>query len=310
MPELPTDVNIAIVGAGPIGLELAVALKRRGLDPLHLEAGRLGETICRYPRGTRFLSDPEDIAIAGVPIHSPGQDRPSAEDYLAYLRMIAQANALDIHFRATVTQLTPYPDGLDLSIRTPLRAVTTRARRVILATGDMARTNRLGVPGEDHPHVHHHYDDPHAFFGRRVVVVGGRNSALEAAIRLFRAGARVALVHRRPLETDRISHKLYPVLEELVDNDRISLHESAAVTEILPTGVKLCQTDPAGQPDGRPTLMGCDEVLVLAGYASDTSLMESAGVQFAPAGPPQLDPRTMETSVPGLYVAGTAAARP
>lgn len=306
-----TETDIFIVGAGPIGIELAVAIHQAGADYVHVEAGPIGNTIWRWPRMTRFFSNPEVISIAGVPLERLGQDRPFGEEYLAYLRTVVRHYRLPIRTHERVEHIEPQADGFRLETTTLTGRREYRARRVVLATGDMAHPRRLGIAGEDLPHVRHGLDDPHEFFGRRVLIVGGRNSAVEAAMRCFRAGADVTLSYRgAALDTGRISHKLGPVVEEMIEQGKIAFRPATVPVEIRPGEVLMAHTDAAGQPT-TTTAESClaDFVLILVGYEADVTLFEQAGAAFAgPQHPPGYDPATMETTVSGLYVAGTASA--
>ncbi|MFG0315285.1 MAG: NAD(P)-binding domain-containing protein, partial [Phycisphaerales bacterium] len=176
-----------------------------------------------------------------------------------------------------------------------------RVRRIVLAIGNMHRPRMLGVPGEDLPHVSHYLEDPHKYLGKRVAIVGGRNSAVEAAIRLYRAGARVTLCQRRPeLERDRIKYWLLPELEWLVKKQMVGFAPSSGVREIRDDAVVI---ERAGAREELPA----DFVLLLTGYVQEPELFKMLGIQLeGDERRPRLDRETMETSVPGVYVAGTA----
>jgi thioredoxin reductase (NADPH) len=306
------DATVAIVGAGPIGVELAVSLKRQGLSHVHLEAGRLGETIASWPPGTRFLSEPEWIEIPGLPIDSRHQERPLGEEYLRYLRHVVARHDLDIHLHEPVTAIEPRDGGWTLQTTRSGQANRYVVRYLVLTTGDMAAPRRLAVPGEDLPHVQHRLGKPHDYFDRRVLVVGGANSAVEAVLRIHRIGGSVALAcaeDHLPLEL--VSPKLQPGISELIDSNAIDFLPGKAVTEITRTGAMLADTQGRLTPDPEATSeeVPADVVLVQIGYEGDFSLFESAGGQFTAAdGPPSYNPNTMETNLPGVYVAGTAVA--
>jgi len=332
-PDLPeTSTDIALVGAGPIGLELAVALKQAGLDYVHLEAGQIGATMQWWAPGTKYFSSPERIAIAGVPIPSTTQDKSTREDYLAYLRAVAAQFSLNIRTytrveRATkaanafLLDLAPSPAGVGgpEETRRPEsepRAPTDRlrARRLILAIGDMHRPQRLDIPGEDLPHVSHYLADPHTYFGKRVLIVGGKNSAAEAAIRLYRTGARVTVSYRgHAFDPKRVKYWIRPELEWLIDKGRIDFHPSTIPTAIRQSEVDLArhQGNPASAPSApaTPTTIPADFVLLLTGYRQDVTLYRQLGVNLIGEGlRPEHDRATMQTNIENLYVAGTGAA--
>jgi thioredoxin reductase (NADPH) len=195
-----------------------------------------------------------------------------------------------------------------------------RANRVILVTGGTDRPRRLNVPGEDLPHVSHYFDDPHKYFRKRVLVVGGKNSAVEAALRCHNAGAHVSISYRRAkLPARSIKYWLLPEINGLMDSGRISADLGTVPTEITPTRVRLERwTDPDAapqaafsflNPEPRPLNPPADFVLLLVGYEADMTLARLAGIELnGDCQTPTFDERTMETNVPGLYVAGTGVA--
>jgi thioredoxin reductase (NADPH) len=173
-----------------------------------------------------------------------------------------------------------------------------RARHVVVATGYYDTPRRIGVPGEDLPHVSHYFDEPHPYHGRCVVVVGGSNSAAEAALLLFRAGARVTLVHRRAKLSGSIKYWVRPDIENRIAEKSIAARLESRVLEIGPDSV--CIEGPAGAES-----LPAAAVFLLTGYRPDVSLLESAGVRVDAATlRPEHDPVTLETNVPRLYLAG------
>lgn len=297
--------EVALVGAGPIGLELAVALKRRGVDYVHLEARQIGHTMTWWAPQTRFFSSNERIAIAGVPLITPDGGKATREQYLAYLRTVVELHRLSVRTYEPVVRLRQLSGGgfeLTTAFRRGERLY--RTRKVVLAVGGTERPHRLGVVGEDLPHVSHYLGEPHQYFGRRVLIVGGKNSAAEAALRLYHAGATVLLSYRRAeLPKSSIKYWLYPELSGLIQTGAIEAFFETTVGEISDDGVTLLR------PDGRRLTVAADFVLLLTGYEADMRLFREAGVTLqGPREVPVYDAATMETDVRGLYVAGTAAA--
>jgi thioredoxin reductase (NADPH) len=295
------ETDVLIVGGGPIGIELAIALKLRGIRYVQLEAGQIGSTIGWYAPQTHFFSSPERIAIAGVPLQTLDQTKATREEYLNYLRAVVLQFDLRIETFERVVSLRKAADG-GFEV-TSIRAESERrwrARKVVLAIGDMHRPRRINVPGEDLPHVSHYFGDPHQYFRRRVLIVGGQNSAVEAAIRCYRIGAQVTLSYRgRELDEKRIKFWLLPEIRSLIRDGRLTYLPNTIVREIRGDRVVL---DP-------PAEVEADVVLLLTGYEQDTDLFEQVGVTLDGAGRrPRFDERTMETDVPGLFVAGTGSA--
>lgn len=309
MEEFRTEV--AIVGGGPIGLELAAALQELDVDVILFEAQQIGHTISRWPRNTHFYSTAERIAIAGVPIPVVDQEHITGEQYLAYLRAVVQQFDLRINAYERVVGLERRDDGFALRTRTHAGERAYRSRTVVLAIGDMAAPKEIGIPGEERPHVSHVLDDPHRYFRQRLLVVGGGNSALEFMARCWRAGADVTLSYRRAQFNPMfVKSALLEDFRTLARENKITFLPQTTPVAITPTHVTLAPTTPDGQiKDGERVEQPTDFVLLCTGYTAELSLFEQAGVTLEgpPGRVPQFDPETMETNVPGLYVAGTAA---
>ncbi len=299
--EFQTDV--LLIGAGPIGLEMAVALRRAGIDYLHLEAKQIGHTISWWAPATRFFSSNERIAIAGVPLRTVDQLKASREQYLQYLLDVVELFDLKVRTYEPIHSLTRQGDGFRaISMARGLEQTIT-ARRVSLATGGTARPRMLDGPGEDLPHVSHYLQEPYHYFGRNLLIVGGRNSAVEAGLRCHNAGANVSLSYRRAdFDQRSIKYWLLPEFNGLVAAGRIGCHTPTCVTRITPDHVTLHH-----QGDGKSIDVPADFVLAMIGYEADMTLARQAGISLAAAGDtPTFNPETMETDVPGLYIAGTA----
>ena len=320
------STDVAVIGAGPIGLELAVALKRRAIDYLHFDGKQIGHTISWFAPGTRFFSSNERIAIAGVPLQTVDGGKCTREQYLTYLRTVVQQFDLDVRTYEPVIGIDRDGSGngagrgFTLTTRHPGGERRYRANKIVLVTGGTDRPRRLDVPGEDLPHVNHYFDDPHKYFRKRVLVVGGKNSAVEAALRCHHAGASVSLSYRRAkLPHKSIKYWLLPEINGLMDSGGIKGYFGTVPTRITPTHVELANwTDPDAPVDptfsfaARPwaaRAVAADFVLLLIGYRADMSLCRLAGVELlGPTEEPAFDRHTMETNVPGVYVAGTAVA--
>jgi thioredoxin reductase (NADPH) len=304
------STEVAIVGAGPIGLELAAALKRAGVDYLHFEAHQIGHTFTWWPRNTYFFSTTERIEIAGIPIQNTLQQRTTGEEYLAYLRSVVEQLDLQVNTYEPVVGIARQGDGFVLHTRPQTGERRYFCRKLILASGDMHKPNLLDIPGEDLPHASHYFRDVHPYFRQRLLIVGGRNSAAEAALRCWRAGARVTLSYRRAeFDAKLIKHWILPDLQAQIKQGNIGFFPLTVPVAITPQHVVLERLGADGTPSGQRFEHPTDFVLLLTGFEADVRLFELAGVTLAGASQtPVYDPETMETDVPGLYVAGTAAA--
>ena len=306
--------DVAIVGAGPIGIELAAALKKADLSYVHFEAGQIGSTLLWWPPQTRFFSSPERISIAGVPLLTVDQSKATREEYLTYLRSVVQQFDLKIHTFEKVVGAEPSEGGYEILSRHRGGERRTRARRLVLAIGDMHEPNRLHIPGEDADHVSHYLGETHRYFRQRLLIVGGKNSAVEAAIRCSRAGAHVTLSYRgSEIDPNRVKYWLMPEIRALIREGQIRFLPATVPREILGDRVVLERLPDgaagAASRPGEPLEVAADFVLLLTGYRQDPTLFERLGVLLeGPGRQPHHDPETMETNVPGIFVAGTAAA--
>jgi thioredoxin reductase (NADPH) len=298
-----TFAEVGLIGGGPIGIETAVALKRAGIDYLHFDARQIGYTISWFAPQTKFFSSNERIAIAGVPLATPDQGKCTREQYLAYLRSIVLQFDLRIRTYEPVVDIARDREDFLVTTRGTAGDRRYRFRKLILATGGTDRPRRLGIPGEDLPHVSHYFQDPHSYFQKNLLIVGGRNSAVEAALRSHHCGAKVSISYRRPqLEAASIKYWLWPEMNGLIQSQCIRAHFKTRALEVASDHVKL-----AGDDD-RVIDVPADFVLLLIGYEAEMKLFELAGMEFRGASAqPSFNPQTMETNVPNIFVAGTAA---
>lgn len=301
---------VAIIGAGPCGLAVAVALNEVGIPAIVFDKGCVVQSIANYPTHLTMFSTPEKLEIGGVPFTCAGF-RPTRAETLDYYRGVVARHGLEVRQHESVTAIDG--SGESFVLRTE-RGVPppreTRARAVVVATGYFDYPNLLGVPGEDLPHVSHRFVEGHSAFQRDVVVVGGGNSAVEAAIELGRCGARVALVH---YEAGFVSHVIKPWIlpqfEQHVAAGTMAPCWHARVRAIEPGRVHV---ERAAPPADSPALakpggevIPADLVYLMTGYTPRPGLLGELGVPFdADSGIPAHDPETMETTVPGVFVAG------
>jgi Thioredoxin reductase len=301
-PRENTHEPVLIVGAGPIGLACAISARRRGIDPLVIDAGAVVNSIVHYPTGMMFFTSPERLEIGNHPIVCAGA-KPTREEAMMYYRGIARAEELRVR---TFTRLG-VAERVGGRIRCMIETGTGREEltcdRLVLATGYFDRPNRLGVPGEDLPHVHHYFDEAHLGWGLDVVVVGGKNSAVESALQLYRAGARVTLVYRGTVLKPSVKYWLRPDIENRIKAGEIQTRLGATVLSIEP-GAMTIRT-----ADGATERLAADRIYALIGFTPEFELFRSMGIELDRVTErPALDPETLETNVPGIYMAGSIVA--
>jgi thioredoxin reductase (NADPH) len=294
--------DLLIVGAGPSGLATAIAAKQHGLDFVIVEKGVLVNSIFNFPPLMVFFTTPELLEIGGLPLVTP-YDKPTRLEALRYYRRVVDTFGLQISFHEEVREIDRERDGT-FTVTTTGGGVrrVRQARAVVLAIGYYDLPNYLGVPGEDLPHVSHYYTDAHPYYRQRVVVVGGKNSAAEAALELYRAGAHVTLVHRGATLGDSIKYWVRPDIENRIKAGSIAARFDSRVVEIRPTEVII-------EREGVRETLPAEGVFLLTGYHPDVELMRRAGIECdRETLAPVLHPETFETNVPNLFIAGGAVA--
>ncbi|HUL04212.1 MAG TPA: YpdA family putative bacillithiol disulfide reductase [Gemmatimonadales bacterium] len=300
----PEPLDIAVIGAGPCGLAVGVAAKRAGLRATVFDKGPIVSSLTRYPLYMTFFSTAEKLEIGGIPFVS-SSDKPTRREALTYYRKIAEYFDLDVRQRHEVVEVARARDGFTLRVRHAAcpDGEMVAARNVVYATGYFDSPNLLGVPGEDLPHVSHFFTEPHQYWRQRVVVVGGGNSAVEAALEVQRIGAQVTVVHFLDQFDPRVKPWVLPEAVNRVKDGSIGVRWRSRVKEITPTSVII-----ASEADGSTETLPADFVLALTGYRTNPTLLRMIGVAIdAKTGVPQHDPQTMESNVPGVFIAGVMA---
>ena len=295
-------LDLLIIGAGPCGLATAISAGRAGLEAEVVEAHSVVSTITQYPTYVRFFSTAEKLSLGGIPF-VVATEKPSRRDALAYYREIVRHFGLRVRQYERVTSIEK--DGGSFRVLSVTRTgenKTTMTKAVVVATGYFGSPNYLRVPGEDLPHVAHVYREGHEAFDQDAVVIGGGNSAAEAALDLWRSGARVTLTHFGPTFDKRIKPWVQPDFENRVKEGNIGAKWNARVLRIDPDAVVV------GTPDGEERLPA-SFVYVMTGFAPNTELLKKIEVPIDPVtGIPAHDPETLETSVPGVFIAGVVVA--
>jgi len=298
-----THFDVLVIGAGPTGLACAIAAQRNGLRVVLVDKGCLTNSLFNYPAHMTFFTTPELLEIGNMPFSSPNQ-KPSRSEALEYYRKVAEHYRLDIRQYENVDHVTG-SDG-DFTVQTTDkfgRKLIHRTRKLIVSTGYYDRPNYLSIPGEDLPKVKHYYHEPHPYFDQDILVIGGKNSAAIAALDLWRHGARVTLVHRGAALHPHIKYWIKPDIENRIKNGEVVAHFNTTVSEITEDSVTLLTP-------GGPKVLPNHFVFALTGYHPDFDFIESLGVRLdeANARCPVCNPATLESNVPGIYLAGVVVA--
>ncbi|MGB6649719.1 MAG: YpdA family putative bacillithiol disulfide reductase, partial [Bacteroidota bacterium] len=290
--------DLIVVGAGPSGLSCAIEGQKAGLSTLVLEKGSLVDYIRRFPTNLIWFSTPDLLEVGGVPF-ATSTLRPTRVDTLNYYRKVVSAYDLHIRYYDKVVAIERKGEEFHLATE---KGNAFRSRFVAVATGYFDHPGRLGIPGEDLPQVSHYYTEPFAFFDCDVAVVGGRNSAVEAALDLFRHGARVTLIHRGEKLSDGVKYWVLPDIENRIKAHQVSALFGSAVNRVE-DGMIVVQT-----PEGVRELAN-DHLFVLIGFEPDSDQLRRFGVELdGDSLSPRIKGESYETNVPGLFVAGSVVA--
>jgi len=296
--------DAVVIGAGPTGLACAIELHRAGLDYLVIEKGATVNSLFHYPSQMTFFTTPELIEIGDLPMVS-SREKPTRAEALKYYRRVVQTFGLHLNQYERVTKVTG-KDG-DFTLETVLKDGTERqyrSRKIIVATGYFDNPNYIGIPGEDLPKVSHYYDDAHPYFDQNVAIIGAANSSCIAALELYRAGARVTMVHRGPDVGKGVKYWIRPDILNRIKNGEVEAHFDSVVTEIRQTHITI-----KNLLSGESFALRNDFVFALTGYHSDYGFLQSLGIQLnGDTHIPSHDPDTLESNVPGIYLAGVVIA--
>jgi len=295
--------DVVVIGAGPTGLACGIDAKRAGFTVTCIDKGCLVNSLFNYPSNMTFFTTPELLEIGDIPFSSPNQ-KPTRQEALEYYRKCAEHYQLDVRQYEPVSRVDG-SDGNFVVHTTNLHGHKReyRARKLILATGYYDRPNYINVPGEELSKVMHYYREPHPFFGLKVVVVGGKNSAAIAALELWRHGAQVTLVHRGPGVSNSVKYWIKPDIENRIKAGQVKAYFNTRVRKITLEHVML------DTPEGPETLPN-DYVFALTGYHPDFEFLASLGIRLSGEADrkPVCDPQTLESNVPGIYLAGVIVA--
>ena len=290
--------DVICIGAGPTGLACAIEAKRAGLRPLVIDKGCLCNSLYHYPVNMVFFTTPELLEIGDLPLTS-ATEKPTRAEALKYYRKCVEHYSLDLRLGHRFERI----EGADGRFSVHTRdeqgiAAQFAARKIVVATGYYDLPNRLGVPGEDLPHVSHYYTESHPFWRQNVIVIGGKNSAAEAALDLYRAGANVTLVHRGAELGSTIKYWVRPDIENRIKAGQICAYFETEVKRIEAGRVWVSTNE-------SERVLPADQVFALTGYHPDFEFLRYLSISLDPStNKPTMDPQTHESNVPGIYLAG------
>jgi thioredoxin reductase (NADPH) len=294
-------LDLLVVGAGPTGIAIGAEARKAGLDVLLVDRGAITANLLDFPTHMVFFTTRDLLEIADIPLALP-REKPTRREALAYYRAVAAHYRLPLALHEEVLEARREGDGFVVETRWGGAPRTRRTAAVAVATGYFHNPVRLGVRGEDEAWVHQRYREPDPHFGERVVIIGGGNSACEAALELWRAGARVTLVHRGEGLKPTVKYWVKPDIENRIAEDAIAARFSSRVLRFEDRGVVIA----GARGEER---LPADAAYVQIGYLPDVGLLERCGVDVDPETLiPHHDPASCESNVPHLYVAGTLQA--
>ncbi|MEC7262313.1 MAG: YpdA family putative bacillithiol disulfide reductase, partial [Bacteroidota bacterium] len=288
------EFDVAIIGGGPIGIACGLEAKKQGLSYIIIEKGPIVNSLFNYPVNMQFFSSSEKLEIDEIPFISK-EAKPKRNEALEYYRRIVTSNQLNIHLFETVLNVEKKGDFFFVESNKD----RYRAKNVVVATGFYDLPNKMNVPGEDLPKVSHYYNDPHFYAGQKVAVIGASNSAIDAALECWRKGAQVTLIIRGPEVGQRVKYWVRPDIINRIEEGSIKAYYHATVKEITPNDIII------NTPD-RDVSLDNDFVLALTGYMPNFEFLEKLGIALSEDEKrlPTYDPETMETNIPGLFLAG------
>ncbi|WP_222983489.1 YpdA family putative bacillithiol disulfide reductase [Flagellimonas meishanensis] len=287
-------LDVVIIGGGPIGIACGLEAKKQGLSYLIIEKGPIVNSLFNYPINMHFFSSSEKLEIDNIPFISK-EAKPKRNEALEYYRRIVTSNQLHIHLFEKVQQVLK--DGDLFQVTTDKSRYS--AKNLIVATGFYDLPNKINVPGEDLPKVSHYYKDPHFYASQKLAVIGASNSAIDAALECWRKGAEVTLIIRGPEVGQRVKYWVRPDIINRIEEGSIKAYFDSTVKEIRKT--ELVVDTQQGE-----IVLENDFVLALTGYRPDFVFLKKLGIHLSDDGKklPSYDPDTMETNVPGLFLAG------
>ena len=295
-------IDVLVIGAGPTGLACGIEAQKIGAKVIVIDKGCLVNSLFNYPANMTFFTTPELLEIGNIPF-STAHQKPNRQEALEYYRKVAEHYKLPVVQYQWVKTVVGHDNDFQITATDRLgRIYDYHTKKLVVATGYYDLANMLHIPGEDLPKVFHYYREPHPYFDNDILVIGGKNSAAIASLELYRHGARVTLVHRGPKMHNHVKYWILPDIENRIRKGEIKAYFHSTVQEIAADYVTL------QSPEGTVKLKN-DFVFALTGYHPDYDFLRSMGIELsADQCRPMCDPQTLESNVPGIYVAGVIVA--
>lgn len=290
--------DVVIIGGGPCGLATGLALQDKGLSYVILEKGTIANSIVNCPLHMTFYSTSDRLEIGKIPFVS--QDvRPNRTELLKYYRLVTERQQLNIECYQKVNKVTKSNNSFTVHAEDRHgQQLPYEAKTIVMATGIFDTPRQLGINGDNLPKVLHYYTEGHLYYGQHVTVVGGKNSAIEAAIDLYRSGAHVTLVHRGETVLEGIKPSLLLDMRNLLKKGHIAFHPNSSIAAIDETSIQI------HSPEGTVTLPN-DYVFSLIGYQPNISMLQSIGIQTdSDTLVPSFNPETYEANVKNVFLSG------
>ena len=290
--------DIICIGAGPTGLATAIEARIEGLTALVIDKGCLCNSLFHYPVNMGFFTTPERMEIGALPM-TVAAGKPTRAEALKYYRRAVEHFGLEVRQYERVERLTGHDGAFTVhTVDSQGRPQKYHARKIVVATGFYDHPNFLDVRGENLPHVSHYFTEPHPYWNQDVAVIGGGNSAAEAALDLFRAGARVTIIHRGAEMGRMLKYWVKPDIENRIRAGEIRAKFHAHVVQIDPQHVVI--KNGSGEEK-----VPASQVFALTGYHPDFEFLEKLGIRLATTNKkPAIDPESLESNIPGIYLAG------
>lgn len=294
--------NTIIIGGGPCGMSCALELQDQGITPLIIEKENVANTIYNFPTHQMFFSSSEKLEIGRIPFITEKQ-KPVRNQALAYYRTVSFRKELRVNTFEKVTDIIPRDDGFRLiTEKNNGKSFEYEAKNVIIATGYYDHPNKMNIPGEELTKVMHYFKEAHPYYNKNVVVIGGKNSAVDATLELYKVGANVTVIYRGDNYSKSIKPWILPEFDALVRKEEVKMEFNAQMKEI--TNENIIYT-----VEGEAKEIENDFVFAMTGYKPDHHFLKKAGILINEEnGRPDFNENTYETNVPGVYVAGVVAA--